>query len=514
MAKLPAKPHVLGRLGVLIIVTYALAIIFALLGFRSTLTEHEVFAAEPAREMLEGGSIVLQQFAGEYRTKKPPGQSWLISASLLLTQSRGEYAARLPSAIAATALALLAGGLGARLLSRRGGIITGLMTLSCYGIQVRARLAEADMALALFVALSLSGMLLPLLRLRRARELADVTTHELPFKPARYGFLFWIALGAAFLVKGPIALMFTLPPIVLFWLIVRFRSLDRASLKIVEVVFLQPLAMVLGLAMIFGWPLAAYLIHPDVLAQWRYELAARAVGEIRRDSVFAYFGFVPLGTLPWCLFSFAMLGSRDAVRRPVEGLLALWFVSGFVLLSTAIAFKAQHYCLPILLPIILASAAGFERMVGAFLAKRAETAQGRLGWTVLAGWFVVVGAAWIANQIWIEPERLNKGQIKPFAAQITAQTAPEIPIYLLGVGEERVVWYLDRPIRQTRKRDDESLADQIARLPREGAMVICPNPKVDEIRAMVRKLDVLVESADYRGRSDGLEKRALVRVEP
>ena len=119
------------------------------------------------------------------------------------------------------------------------------------------------MALALFVALSLAGVLFPMLRLRRTAGSPPTVVHELPVKPARYGYLFWVALGAAFLVKGPIALMFVLPPIVLFWLIVRFYSDDRVHLKIVEMVVLNPYAIALGCAMIVSWPVAAYLTHPE-----------------------------------------------------------------------------------------------------------------------------------------------------------------------------------------------------------------------------------------------------------
>ncbi len=502
-----SQPHTLGRSGTLIVLGAALLVIFALLGFRSTLTEHEVFAAEPARELLEGGSVVLQQFAGEYRTKKPPGQSWLIAASLWVTQSRSEYAARLPSAICATGMALLAGAIGSRLIGRRAGIAAGLMTLTCYGVQVRARLAEADMALALFVALSFAGVLLPMLRLRRS--LGETSTHhELPFKPARYGFLFWLSLGAAFLVKGPIALMFVLPPIVLWWLLVRFRSKDRANLKIVEMVFLNPYAMAIGVAMIVAWPVAAYLVYPEVLAQWRYELASRAVGAIRRDPVWIYFGFVSLGTVPWCLFGLATLDRRDALRRSIEGMLALWFASGFVLLSLAIAFKAQHYCLPILLPIILVSAAGFERLLVRF------TGSGASAQVAMAGWFALAIVAWMAEQWFIEPPRMNKAGVKPFAADIARYVPSDQPIYLVAAGEERVIWYLPNRAVQTRRQDDEKLEAQLARLPRSTSYVISPNGKVEEIRSKVRALDVIATSADYRAREDGAEKRTLIRIEP
>lgn len=505
--------HTLGRSGIFIVLATAVLVVLALLGFRSTLNEHEVFAAEPARELLEGGSLVLQQFAGEYRTKKPPGQSWLIATSLYLTQSRSEYAARLPSALAATGLALLAGAIGARLLGRRGGIVAGLMTLTCFAVQVRARLAEADMVLAFFIALSFAGILLPLLRLRRTIGDADPVHHELPFKPARYGFLFWIALGAAFLIKGPIALLFVLPPIIVFWLIVRFRTSDRATLRLVEMIFLNPYAMVIGLAMILGWPISAYLAHPDVLAQWKHELFSRAAGAIRRDPLWAYLGFIPLGTLPWCLFCFAMLDRRAALKRSAEGLLALWLACGFILLSVAIAFKALHYCLPILFPVLLLSAAGFNRLLERFLARFADESRRRsMAVVSIASWFGIVSVAWLVNQYHFEPIDDARAGVKPFVQRIHTHVPADAPVYLVAVGEERAVWYIANRSIQTRKREDDSLEDQLARLPADGAFVLCPTSRIDDLRSKVRTLEVLEISSDYRGRADGLERRALIRV--
>src|SRR4051812_17405409 len=93
---LETSPRTLGRTNVLILLGVALVVIVALLGYRATLGEHEVYAAEPAREMLAGGNWLLQPFAGAFRTKKPPGQSWLIAASMFVTRSQNEYTARLP----------------------------------------------------------------------------------------------------------------------------------------------------------------------------------------------------------------------------------------------------------------------------------------------------------------------------------------------------------------------------------------------------------------------------------
>ena len=229
-------PDSLGRAATWTIAGVWLVVVLALLGYRSTLDEHEVYAAEPAREMLAGGNWLLQPFAGAYRTKKPPGQSWLIAASMFVTRTQNEYTARLPSALAAGGLALLLGAIGARLAGRRVGLVAGLMTLTCYGVQVRARLAEADMSLALMVALSYAGVLMPLLRARllsTARRPGVAVPGRSDVDPTRPlvrfydGLLFWGAMAFAFLIKGPIVFGFVLLPIATFLIVASLRRADE-----------------------------------------------------------------------------------------------------------------------------------------------------------------------------------------------------------------------------------------------------------------------------------------------
>jgi 4-amino-4-deoxy-L-arabinose transferase-like glycosyltransferase len=78
------------------------------------LTQHEVFAAQTAREMLATGDWVVPHFAGRARLNKPPGMYYLIAGSMAVFQSRAEWVARLPAALAGVATALmvarLAGG--------------------------------------------------------------------------------------------------------------------------------------------------------------------------------------------------------------------------------------------------------------------------------------------------------------------------------------------------------------------------------------------------------------------
>lgn len=536
-------PRTLGRAATLTIVGVALAVLVSLLGFRATLGEHEVYAAEPAREMLEGGSWLLQPFAGAYRTKKPPGQSWLIAATMFVTRTQNEYTARLPSALAATGLALLLGSFGARLAGRRVGLIAGLMTLTCYGVQVRARLAEADMALALAVALSHAGVLMPLLRGRGSpivdRQsvplLAPLRLGGVPRLGVRFfdGLLFWLALAAAFLIKGPIAFGFVLLPIAAFLIVASLRGADdalRDARRVVSAAMLNPVGIAIGVVLIVGWPIGALMTYPPALEQWRHEIVDRAAGEIRdssgqlrRDFVLSYLGLLPLSAMPWTPFAFVAIFAggearwRGRLRQdPAVLLLVLWTLLGAAML-TAIAFKRLHYALPIVAPVLLASALGFDRAIALFGARRPTVDVRRLAGASIAGWIGVASAAWLFSQAIIEPSNdPSDAATRDFAAAVNRAAPPGETIWLVGVGEERTVWYLRPPVAQTRKRDDESLDVQLARLPAgRASLVLTRLPLVDNLAARsAGGVETIETSRSFREKRGDEEVRALVKLVP
>lgn len=536
------EPRTLGRTNVLILLGVALVVIVALLGYRATLGEHEVYAAEPAREMLAGENWLLQPFAGAFRTKKPPGQSWLIAASMFVTRAQNEYTARLPSALAATGLALLLASIGARLAGRRVGLIAGLMTLTCYGVQIRARLAEADMALALCVALSHAGVLLPLLR-GRGEGVADRTSVPLlapirlggvPRLGVRFydGLLFWLALAMAFLIKGPIAFGFVLLPVAGFLVVASLPGADerlRDARRVVSAVMLNPVGIALGVLLIVGWPIGALMTYPAALDQWKHELVDRTTGEIRdaagqlrRDPILAYLGYLPLSALPWTPFALVALLAdgaarwRDRLRRdPVALLLVLWTLLGALML-TAIAFKRLHYALPAVPPVLLASALGFDRALAWFAMRRPTLDPRRLAVATIAGWFGIVGGAWVANQLFVEPTKdPADAATRDFAAEVNRIAPAGETIWLVGVGEDRTVWYLRPPVMQSRHRDDEPLDAQLARLPAGAASLAMTRlPTVARLAERSTAIETLAASRSYREKRGDDERRALVRLTP
>ena len=172
--------------------------------------------AEASREMRARGDYVIPYFNNQFRLDKPPLTYWAQIGSYKIF-GETDFAARFPSAIAAalTALSILAWG------SRVGGQKLGwwaaiVFTLSLQTF-VHAKAAVADMWLVLFVTLThWSGYELlrdqffkkdqrPTSNVQRPTPNSEgVETPALRRFANRWWWVFYAALGFAFLAKGPI----------------------------------------------------------------------------------------------------------------------------------------------------------------------------------------------------------------------------------------------------------------------------------------------------------------------
>jgi len=336
-----------ARLGVratLLVVGYAALLLLPWLGGGiRVLTKHEVLYAEPAREMLAGGSWIVPDFAGEKRVNKPPTLSWFIAASMAVFGKRSEWAIRLPSALAGVALAWLAAVLAARWCGPRVGLWAGLLQATTWYQLMQARLAETDMPLAACVAAAMLCFALGALE---------------PAPPRRRRVLacgFWLAAGVSFLLKG-VGPLFLLVALACFALAAR----DRHPLRFL----LDPLGIALFVAALVAWPLAAWAEHPQILDAWRRQTLGRVLGELPNGNPPYYYLYaVPLLLLPWLPFA---AGGVRALREAGEPgrrrllFLACWLLPGLFLLSLS-AFRSAHYAIPLLLPATVLAAAGFER---------------------------------------------------------------------------------------------------------------------------------------------------------
>ena len=377
-----APGRLFARHVVLIVLFGLLVLIPGTLPSVRPLSAHEVLAAQPAKEMLRDGHWIVQTYAGVPRYEKPPTIGWLIAASMTIFQSSSEWVLRLPSVISGIVAALLVAALAARWMGSTVGTLAGLIQLSSYWVLKQATLSEADMPLA--AAVTAAFTLFALGNVEHPQGRID--------RPwVRRAFM--LATGVAFLLKGPIALLFIFSGIALYialrrpWGILhRFCSIctprfirhwPRWSLRFflaycrLYVIqrrlpwtlrfFTDPIGMAILVILLIAWPAAVLLTDPSAWTIWHQELTGYATDEtFGRSGFWLYFHDIPLVLLPW--FGLLVVAAVETIRHrlyrlPLTVFLLCWFIAGFIVLQCA-AYKSVHYTFPLLPPASIAMAAG------------------------------------------------------------------------------------------------------------------------------------------------------------
>lgn len=169
---------------------------FVGLGRPAITDSDEAFYAEAAREMVVSGDWVTPHYNHEHRFEKPILYYWLAALAYLVV-GVGEGAARFPSAVAGLVLVLTTFVSARRWYDDRTGLLAGVITATSFGYVAVARQALPDLLLASFMTLAtwtaLEALVVPrpagMDRRRRWWLVAS-----------------GIALGAAFLTKGPVGI--------------------------------------------------------------------------------------------------------------------------------------------------------------------------------------------------------------------------------------------------------------------------------------------------------------------
>jgi 4-amino-4-deoxy-L-arabinose transferase-like glycosyltransferase len=358
-----------------VILVYGSTLLLIHLGDRRVLTRHEVLAAEPGREMLHDMSVrhwIVPHLGGVRRENKPPGMMWLIAASIYIFRDESEFFARLPAAVAGLAVAVMIARLAARWFGNFIGRLAGLIQVSSVYILTQAKLAESDMAMAASVCAALyllaTGVIdAPAgLRTRRARRIG-----------------FWLAVAAAFLLKGPIGVVFIILTTVSFMLLTR----NWRVLKFIS----EPLGIVISLILMVSWPLAAMHFAPEISAVWRSEVIGTATGKWGNDPIYYYVISVPVMLLPWTPLT--VLGllrgpnaelagplMRQSDRAMLWKFLLCWFVMGLLFLSLGMKAKSAHYAFPIMIALTIPTALGLDYYV-----RRQSGRENKIVWPIFVG---------------------------------------------------------------------------------------------------------------------------------
>jgi 4-amino-4-deoxy-L-arabinose transferase-like glycosyltransferase len=349
--------------------------------------------AQATKQMVESGDIIDIRFQDDVRYKKPVGIYWLQASALKVAETLGVPRAkarigiyRIPSLIGATGAVLLTYWAALAFVSRRGAVLAALMMASSILLGVEARLAKTD-AMLLFNCVVVMGAMGRIYLDRGDRE----SVRRRWILPG----LFWSALAAGILLKGPLILMFA--GLCAIALIV----IDRNARWLWD---LRPVPGIL-------WMLA-------IVAPWFVAIVLRAGNAFFADSVGGdMLGKVasaqeshgaPPGyflVLFFVTFWPASLLSGLAVpsiwrewRDPATKFLLAWTLPSWIVFEIVIT-KLPHYVLPLYPAIAILIAARFDPLR---LSRQVWLERGAFWWFAVplaVGLAAVIGLASIEGQL-------------------------------------------------------------------------------------------------------------------
>jgi len=308
------------------------ATLLPFLGQTRDVATHELRHAEIAREMADGGGVLVPRLLGEEYADKPPVMHAMIAALYRLAGAPSLALARVPSVVAGVMGALAVYGIGMTVVDRPAALLAATGLLATLGYRRMARVARPDM---IFVAAILVGCFFLLRALRTARP------------PVIALALAGAAAGFATVTKGPLGVL--VPGIVA---VLAARRRERPT-RLREWAVLAAGAV----AVLIAWTGALWLTgHADylyrVVTQPDVAGADPEPGSVRAYAVALVVGFLPLTLLLPALV--------HAVRRRGPGL-ALAVALLLLVVLVAVPKKRRHYLLPVYPFLVLAVAEAVTR---------------------------------------------------------------------------------------------------------------------------------------------------------
>jgi 4-amino-4-deoxy-L-arabinose transferase-like glycosyltransferase len=168
----------------------------------------EAYFAQATKQMIETGDYVDIRYQDDVRYRKPIGIYWLQAGVVQAAETFGLRSARqtiwlyrVPSLLGAIGAVLATYWCALALVSRRGAVLAALMMAGSVALGIEARLAKTDAVLLFTVVLAMGVLARAYLRSRDDMA-SDVARLSLPASA-----LFWTALAAGILDKGPLVVM-------------------------------------------------------------------------------------------------------------------------------------------------------------------------------------------------------------------------------------------------------------------------------------------------------------------
>jgi 4-amino-4-deoxy-L-arabinose transferase-like glycosyltransferase len=348
--------------------------------------------AQATKQMVESGDYVDIRFQNESRYKKPVGIYWLQAAVVKTASRIGGHEMlteiwlyRLPSLLGAIGSVLLTYWVALAFVTRRTALLASVMMATCVLLGVEARLAKTDAMLSLTVIAAMGAMArVYLARLRDPQAAIGWTM------PA----IFWTAMAAGFLLKGPLIMMFVVLTVVTLAIV------DRSARWLLA---LRPFAGILWMiVLVLPWFAAIVVRSGD-------SFFAQSLGDDMLSKVASsqeahgappglYFLLFWVTFWPAAVLAgMAAPALLRAWRQPGAKFLLAWLVPSWLVFELVVT-KLPHYVLP-LYPAIAIMVAGI--LESGLLSKARWFIHGTIGFFLfptIIGVVSLVGVFVIAKQ--------------------------------------------------------------------------------------------------------------------
>ena len=364
-----------GRLGLFLLVGFALATCLANLTGGLPLGDHECINAQAARQILQSGEWLIPRLGEIPRVRKPPLGIWLIAAASRLFDDPAatpvsEFAARLPSALAAFGTTFVLFWLGRMMYGYRGGLAAGFIWAGSVAAIAFGRSALVDMNLTFFTALAFACFWRGTMQM-----------------PRKTGWLaaFYVAFALAMAAKAPLPLPIVGVALALYWLVTlpildalagaggengrfahRFRQAFVQQWQQVRTLWVIP-GTVLFIVLAFAWPVYVTTQIGQAAHLWWIEYLGRLKGDLSDDLQPLYY-YVPVIfalTFPYSLSVpeavAAPFMARYRAQRRGLAFAFTWAVWGVLFLSLP-TLKRVHYPLSTIPAFCLLLAPVIERL--------------------------------------------------------------------------------------------------------------------------------------------------------
>ena len=375
----------------------------------------------PAITMLETGNYIVPQIGSNPYYRKPPLINWLVAASFKVFGVRNEWTARLPSAIAALAVAIAFVTVARVSLGARGSLMAALIWMTNIGIIEKGRLIEIE---ALYV--SLCGLAI---------------IFWLSFwQQKKSPWLIWLPasvfLGIGLLAKGPTHLVF------FYGIVLAVVWQGRDWRLLVHPAHFVALAIVLAIPSAWAIPFVQSTTTQVAVNKWSAQFTGRLKGIDFK--FFSWIQNIPRAAmyfLPWVLLLPFARFSRfedERQRRLARGL--GWGITVSFLAVNLVPGSIARYSMPVITPACWLLAMTY---VGDALQWPKTWRRSDRDWARLVAAFAAVGLAIGAIGYPLTAIVLkNRQQVKKAAAEINALVPATETLYAVNPDYQPVFFYV------------------------------------------------------------------------